>query len=77
MKNIAVSESAYERLNSWKTGKRDSFSKVIERLIPPKGTFESAVRAAKHLPELTENKINDMEKALDATRQSISEPWKL
>ena len=46
MKTIAVSEKAYTRLASWKTGRDDTFSAVIERLIPPKGTLDAALEAA-------------------------------
>ncbi len=76
MKTIAVSESAYRRLSSWKTGKKDSFSKVIERMVPPKGTFKSALKAAQHLPLLDDKEFEALEEALEATRQSIPEQWK-
>ena len=44
MKTISLTESAYQRLASWKDGR--TFSEVIERMIPPKGTIEAAFEAA-------------------------------
>ena len=76
MKTIAVSEKAYTRLASWKVGRGDTFSAVIERLIPPKGTFAAVLEAAGSLPELPESELDSLEDAIQATRQKISSPWK-
>ena len=69
MKTIAVSEEAYARLASWKTGREDTFSAVIERLIPRKGTFGSALKAAGSLPDLPARDFASLEKAVNATRK--------
>ena len=37
MKTITLTEEAYERLKAWKTG--DSFSQVVLRTVPKRGTF--------------------------------------
>ena len=76
MKTIAVSEKAYTRLASWKTGQGDTFSAVIERLIPPKGTLGAALAAAKSLPELPALESESLENAVGATRQKIHTAWK-
>ncbi len=76
MKNIAVSEKAYTRLASWKTSRDDTFSAVIERLIPPKGTLAAALEAAKSLPELPPQELASLEDAVDAARQKIHSSWK-
>ena len=76
MKTIAVSESAYRRLSNWKTGKKDSFSKVIERMVPLKGTFGSALKAAECLPDFDEREFEKLEESIRAARQPISDSWK-
>ncbi len=73
MKTIAVSEKAYTRLASWKTGRDDTFSAVIERLIPPKGTLAAALEAAASLPELPAREFESLEKAI----KSAQPPWRL
>jgi predicted CopG family antitoxin len=75
VKTIAVSEKAYARLASWKEG-GDTFSSVIERLVPPKGTLPAALLAAQSLPELAPQEFQAFEEAVNATRQKLSGPWK-
>jgi predicted CopG family antitoxin len=76
MKTIAVSEKAYGRLASWKTGKDDTFSAVIERLIPPKGTLSAALEAAEALPDLSAREFDSLEQTVNATRQKLRRSWK-
>jgi predicted CopG family antitoxin len=76
MKTIAVSEKAYTRLVSWKNGERDTFSAVIERLIPPKGTLAAALEAAETLPSMPAAEFKSLEKAVNATRQRLRRSWK-
>ena len=55
MKTITLSEEAYERLKAWKAGK-ESFSQVVLRLVPKRGTFGDLEDAFRSLPKLsTEN----------------------
>ena len=76
MKTIAVSERAYARLAAWKTGKQDTFSSVIERLIPPKGTMSAALEAAEALPDLPAKEFDALEEAVNASRQRLRRSWK-
>ena len=76
MKTIAVSEKAYTRLASWKNGRADTFSAVIERLIPPKGTLAAALEAAEALPDLPPRGFEAVERAINATRQKLRPSWK-
>ena len=76
MKTIAVSEKAYARLASWKAGRQDTFSAVIERLVPPKGTLDAALEAAESLPTLPAHEFDSLEKAVNATRQKLPSSWK-
>lgn len=76
MKTIALSEKAYTRLASWKIDRDDTFSAVIERLIPPKGTLRAALEAAGSLPDLPSSEQASLESAVNATRQKITPAWK-
>lgn len=73
MKTISLTESAYQRLASWKEGR--TFSQVIERMIPPKGTIEAAFEAVGNLPDLSPQDFDELEKALSATRQPLPAAW--
>lgn len=76
MKTIALSEKAYTRLVSWKTGRGDTFSAVIERLIPPKGTLDAALEAAGSLPSLPSKGFESLEHAVNATRKKLGASWR-
>lgn len=76
MKTIAVSEKAYARLASWKTERGDTFSAVIERLVPPKGTLDGALEAAALLPALPAEEFEALELVVNATRRKVGASWK-
>lgn len=73
MKTISLTDSAYQRLASWKEGR--TFSEVVEKMIPPKGTIEAAFEAAVRLPDLSVKDFEDLEKALSSGRQAIPAAW--
>ena len=73
MKTISLTESAYQRLASWKEGR--TFSQVIERMIPPKGTIEAAFEAGGNLPELSARDFDELENAVNAARQPLPTAW--
>jgi predicted CopG family antitoxin len=73
MKTISLTETAYQRLASWKNG--NTFSEVIERMIPPKGTIQAALDAAGQLPEMADKDFDDLEKALNSNRRPIPAAW--
>jgi predicted CopG family antitoxin len=52
MKTITLSEAAYERLKAWKAG-GESFSQVVLRLVPKRGTFGDLNESFKALPALS------------------------
>lgn len=75
MKTIALSERAYTRLAVWKTGRSDTFSAVIERLIPPKGTLGAALEAVEFLPDWPPKEFASLEKTVNSTRKKLRPPW--
>jgi len=74
-KTISLSDSAYQRLKAWK-GKRDTFSSVVEKMVPPRGTWKAVSKAAAKLPVLTESQFSALEKAVDAGRYEMGEAWR-
>lgn len=73
MKTISLSEVAYQRLLSWKDGA--TFSEVIEKLIPPKGTLQAALKASQTLPNLSEAGFDELEQSVNATRKQLPPAW--
>lgn len=62
MKTISLTEDAYQRLADLKASPKDSFSKVVLRAIPKRGTAARMLDAVADLPELTEAQAKRMEK---------------
>ena len=64
MKTITLTEKAYERLSIWKESPKDSFSKVVERVVPARGSLGSVKAAWESLPSLTAKQFEAIEKGL-------------
>jgi predicted CopG family antitoxin len=76
MKTIALSDTAYDRLLSWKSSRKESFSQVVERLIPPKGTLDAAFESARqNLPDLPGKELDAIESVVASNRQPLNPPW--
>ncbi len=73
MKTISLTDSAYQRLSSWKEG--CTFSEVVERMVPAKGTMASALAAAESMPNLSDKGFDALEKSLNATRAKLPTAW--
>ena len=68
MKTITLSEDAYQRLAVWKE-EGDSFSKVVLRYVPKKGTIGDLKQVASEWPALTEAQSRVMEETLKEANQ--------
>lgn len=77
MKTITLTDHAYERLAVWKESKNDSFSKVIERILPSKGTLADILEASRQLPILSAKQARVLDKECLAHRQwsDQKDPW--
>jgi predicted CopG family antitoxin len=73
VKTISLTDSAYQRLSSWKQG--CTFSEVVERMVPAKGTIASALAAAESMPNLSDKGFDTLEKSLNATRAKLPTAW--
>jgi predicted CopG family antitoxin len=67
MKTITLTDEAYERLKDWKMGPRDSFSSVVLRLVPKRGTLADMLESFKQLPPLTEQQAEIMAEEVNWT----------
>jgi predicted CopG family antitoxin len=77
MKTISLTDSAYQRLKTWKGGSKDSFSRVVERLIPARGTLGQIASAAAALPHLTPDQEKTLNECLSEFRDwsTQRDPW--
>jgi predicted CopG family antitoxin len=68
MKTITLSDAAYERLKAWKTG-RDSFSQVVLRVVPKRGTFADLNESFKALPALSQEQSRIISETIDSREE--------
>lgn len=76
MKTITLTDEAYDRLAAWKEPK-ESFSKVVEKVVPKRGTLGDALRAVKSLGTLSDKQWNEMRASLKWGNEwkSQRDPW--
>ena len=77
MKTVTLSESAYERLSAWKVSPKDSFSRVIERVVPQRGTMSEALLKVQGLPHLSREQFDELEHAVQHGKSwsEQRDPW--
>lgn len=77
MKTITLTEDAYERIAALKTSPKDSFSRVILRVVPKRGTASQMLAAVAELPKLTAAQEKKM-RAVAAEHNdwaNVRDPW--
>ncbi len=77
MKTITLTEEAYERLSVWKELTKDSFSKVIERVVPKRGTLGSVLDAVQKLSPLSSKEEKQLMDVCSSDREwkNQKDPW--
>ncbi len=60
MKTLTLTNEAYERLKDWKIGSDDSFSKVVLRVVPKRGTLGEMIEGFRQLPPLSSTQVETM-----------------
>ncbi|MBN1670486.1 MAG: antitoxin VapB family protein [Kiritimatiellae bacterium] len=77
MKTISLTDEAYRRLKEWKSAAGESFSHVVLRLVPQKGTLAQMVDDVGRLPPLTRKEWKVMEETVRWGRdpERNREPW--
>ncbi|HET8941184.1 MAG TPA: antitoxin VapB family protein [Rudaea sp.] len=78
MKTITLTEQAYARIAALKTSPKDSFSKVILRAVPKRGTAAQMLEEIRKLPPLSARQAKSMEAAVADQRdpKRWRDPWK-
>ena len=82
MKTLTLTDEAYERLRDWKTGANDSFSTVVMRMVPKRGTLAEMVEGFKQLPPLTDQQAEVMAEAVAWANDwgnaiEAEQPWQM
>jgi predicted CopG family antitoxin len=75
MKTITLDDEAYGLLKMWKTSGRESFSKVVKRVVPVPGTLGALLNCAEEAgtSSLAGNEI--MEETIHARPSAKNDPW--
>ena len=77
MKTITLTDEAYEQIAALKSSPKDSFSKVILRVVPRRGTAAQMLAGVAELPPLTEQQSRRMKKTIAANNdwKNWRDPW--
>lgn len=77
MKTITLTEEAYERLKAWKETPKESFSAVVMKKVPKRGTFGQLSEDIAKLPPLTKEQARVMEESLAWANdwKNVRDPW--
>ena len=77
VKTISLTQEAYERLTAWKDSGKDSFSSVVLRMVPKRGTMSDLAAAIDGLPALTHEQAAEMEKTVSWANdwRNQRDPW--
>ncbi|MBP7830535.1 MAG: antitoxin VapB family protein [Kiritimatiellae bacterium] len=77
MKTITLTDPAYERLASWKMKPKESFSAVVLKVVPQRGTLGDMVEFAKQVPALPDGFFEAVKEARVADHNPAwdKDPW--
>ena len=77
MKTITLTDEAYHRLKEWKQSPGESFSKVVLKVVPERGTLGQMLEDMGGLPPLSRQNAQVMEEAAQWGREPTPhrEPW--
>jgi len=75
MKTITLDEEAYGLLKMWKSSDRESFSKVVKRVVPVPGTLAALLA---YVDEAGTSRLpanETMEEAISVRPTAKHDPW--
>lgn len=77
MKTITLTDEAYGRLLAWKESQKDSFSKVVDRLVPVRGSLGAVMAVLHDFPSVSQAAIDQIEEETKANRdwKNQKDPW--
>ena len=67
MKTISLDEDAYNRLEAWKQATSESFSSVIKRAVPPRGSLGAFLAFVERRATATKPGNDVMEAAVESS----------
>jgi predicted CopG family antitoxin len=65
MKTISLTDEAYDRLRAWKDAHLHSFSAVVLKRVPPRGTLGALGETLDQLPTLTEKEARLLQQSVE------------
>ena len=77
MKTISLNDEAYDRLIAWKDSSKESFSAVVLRVVPKRGTLADLGSQLDRLSPLTEEQAAAIEAAVTWANdwRNQRDPW--
>ena len=77
MKTITLTVEAYQRIAALKNSPKDSFSKVILRVVPKRGTAAQMLAGVSQLPALTGEQARVLEEVIAHNNdwKNWRDPW--
>jgi predicted CopG family antitoxin len=66
MKEISLTDEAYDRLSAWRESPEESFSAIVLRVVPARNTLAEMLAGFRQLPPLTEKQARIMEETVAA-----------
>lgn len=75
MKTITLDDIAYQRLKAWTSGRGESFSSIIKRVLPERGTLGAFLGFAEANATQTLAGNDRMEDALKNMSATEEDPW--
>ena len=65
MKTITLTDQAYKRLKDWKSSEKDSFSSIVLKVVPEKGTLGQMLEDIGQMKPLNANQAKVMEETVN------------
>lgn len=75
MKTITLDEEAYDLLKMWKTSNKESFSKVVKRVVPVPGTLGALLSYVEEAGTSRLPGNEAMETSINVRPTTKHDPW--
>jgi predicted CopG family antitoxin len=75
MKTITLDDEAYQRLKSWKRSPRDSFSRVIKRVVPEAGTLGALAKFAEERRQVDPARDRILQDSVEERPSEKNDAW--
>jgi len=77
MKTITLTDQAYTRLKDWKDSDKESFSTIVLKIVPQKGTLSQMIQDFGRMRVLSDSQAKVMEENVKWGRDpgKSKDPW--